>query len=87
MLLVQLRENNKFISQTQTTIQTEINKAIAKLKEDISKEINGLSQQNKKLQMDIELLKTRKYKIELKKEIKYLETKLLTPQIGTLIFT
>lgn len=86
MIATQLKENNKsIISQLQTTIQTEINKAIAQLKQDVTKDINSLSQLNKKQQIDIQLINTKINKLEntneeLKKEIKDLEEKLTTGQ-------
>lgn len=87
IISIQLRENNiSIISQLQATIQTEINKAIDKLKEDVTKEINNLSQQNKNQQTDIELMKAKMAKLdntnkELREEIKDLEAKLTTNQM------
>lgn len=89
MIAMQLKENNKsIISQLQITIQIEINKAVLKFKEDVTKEINNLSQKNKEQQMEIQLINTKIIKLEktneeLNRGIKDLEEKLTTNQIRT----
>lgn len=86
MISQQLKDNNKsIISQLQSTIQTEINKAIAKLKDDFTKDINNISQQNKEQKTQIKELNTKISNLEnsnkeLKKEIKDLEEKLTSAQ-------
>lgn len=86
MISEQLKENNKsIILQLQNTIKTEINKAIAKLKDDVTKDINNLSLQNKEQQTEIKLINTKITNLEntnkeLKREIKDLEERLTIAQ-------
>lgn len=87
LITSRLKENNKqIIADLQNTIQTEINKAIQKLKEEIQQQTNGLYKQNdliksdlKKVNTEIEQLK--KENLKLKNEIQELETKFKTPGI------
>lgn len=86
LITARLKENNTSIIQDlQNTIQTEINKAIIKLKEDMSIQTSNLRQQNEKLNSDIEHINTQIENLKeenrsLKNEIQDLERKIKSPE-------
>lgn len=88
MINAQLKDNNKtIIAELQSTIQTEINKAIVILKEETKKEINNLTTENSKRKTEISQINlnigqlTEENKT-LKQEIKQLQTKLETMKLS-----
>lgn len=84
VIITRLKENNEaIISELRSTIQTEINKAIAKLTEDFEQKTNYLSKQNDQRKLDLEKVDTKienliKENEKLKKEISEIKAKSVT---------
>ncbi|KAL4707362.1 hypothetical protein ACJJTC_005291 [Scirpophaga incertulas] len=76
IIIEKLKENNdSIISQLQSTIQTEINKVILALKQELSSELENIKKQNTERKVDIEKLSS---EIEyIKKENEKLRSKIL----------
>ncbi|XP_026746947.1 uncharacterized protein LOC113508189 [Trichoplusia ni] len=87
VIIARLKENNEaIISELRSTIQTEINKAIAKLTEDFEQKTNYLSKQNDQRKLELEKVDTKienliKENEKLEKEISEIKAKSATPVI------
>lgn len=79
MISLKLKENNcSIILEIKTTIQTEINKAISKLRDDMKQETNALSLQNEERKTEIEKLNTQIQKLQIDTEKLKNDIKLLS---------
>ncbi|KAH9634849.1 hypothetical protein HF086_016128 [Spodoptera exigua] len=69
MIILRLRENNQsIIAEIQNTIQIEINKAIAKMREDIDRKTDSLFKENEQRLEDIEIINKKIEKLNIENE-------------------